>query len=213
MPSRCERRRHANVGHEHVGLRSPCARYGLVVVGRVPTTREIRVPRDEGTHALAHDEVVVGKEDVDRPRRNRRRAAHDTPSSRTTGVTAPGGGPPGQRGVRTTPRVRATPFSLRSRWRIIWLHAIRELCHLAVMDPLRSGSWQHAPAFRRRSGPLRPTTPRRSRRPRRIRGKPTASASPTASRPGWRWTGLERSQTPATAAVARSGARRCASAA
>ena len=40
----------------------------LVVVGRHPDDPEVLVPLDQGPHALADDEVVVGQEHGDRPR-------------------------------------------------------------------------------------------------------------------------------------------------
>ena len=130
-----ERRRHADVGHEHVGLGRARPGDSPVEVCGDADHGEVRVPLDEGAHALAHDEVVVGQKDTDRPRRSvalplmsLQVVAHRRPAV-TRGET------PGQEGVLGPPPAPGQHPSPCSATGGSWAHAIRELRHLAFMDP------------------------------------------------------------------------------
>ena len=61
-----ERRRHPDVGHDHLGLGGVGAADELVVIGGHPDDLKVAAGVDEGTDSLAHDQVVVRQEDADR---------------------------------------------------------------------------------------------------------------------------------------------------
>ncbi len=65
-----ERGGHADVGDDDLGGEGVCARHELVVVGRDADHLEVRLALEQRLDALSHDEVVVGEEDRDLPRRH-----------------------------------------------------------------------------------------------------------------------------------------------
>ena len=83
-----ERRRHPDVGHEHLRVGGGRAVHQLVVVGGHAHHGQVGVPLDEGAHALADDQVVVREKDRDRAGRSRVTVIH------VTSLVTPGRLPP-----------------------------------------------------------------------------------------------------------------------
>ena len=67
MPSPLEGGRHADVGDHHLGVGLGGAVDELVVVGGDAHDLDVGLEAEQGTHALAHDQVVVGQEHGDAP--------------------------------------------------------------------------------------------------------------------------------------------------
>src|SRR6266571_964974 len=85
-----KRRRHADIGDENLWPGRGGTADDLVIVGSHTEYPHVGVPLDEGTHTLAHDQVVVGEEDTDRVPPGRVTLLH-LPSCRTPGTRLPVG--------------------------------------------------------------------------------------------------------------------------
>ena len=105
-PFPLERRRHADVGHEHLGRGGVGPGDQLVVVAGGPDDLEVGLDREQRPHALAHDHVVVGEEDRDATGLRGSNPSyfiqsHEWPVRQVAGVPRPGvlvSRPPDRRG-------------------------------------------------------------------------------------------------------------------
>ncbi len=200
MPSRW------NVGGMRMSLTTTCGWCSsgggeqLGVVGGLAHDLDVGLPGQQGAHAGAHDEVVIGQDHGDHA------VGHGVHRARSGGAGARGQ-PCDPEGVPAPPlRRRSAPLgaSGRGRWMVRRkpTQGARDEDRVEgrrrVLDPVRGGEGRHEGALRAGDRPLRPAAAGRARRPRGLAASGTCSAWPTTCGRGSTSTTTARSSATAT---------------